>query len=206
VNAAPAAARSVSGPRMPGPACIGWATKNPRASRSGQPADRDRSRLGVRDRFRSAQLNFTRAVRRTMSMMAGMGSVLARIQVVAAAAIVLAGCGYADSHANLPKFFRQPEQPPREPEAAPDVKRLVRDNVASLFAASAHPRNIAASPPRRDPRGSGWTVCIKASVSGMSNQDIGLQTFVVSIENGRIWNRHRAGVEDKCDAEAYEPL
>lgn len=139
-------------------------------------------------------------------MIARMRFALARMLVVAGAAILLAGCGMADSHANLPKFMREAEPPPRQQGAAPDVKQLVRDNVASIFVASAHASNIAVSPPRRDPRGPGWIACVKANVSGMSNQAIGLQTYVVFIEGGRIWNRHRADADDKCDAESYEPL
>jgi hypothetical protein len=138
-------------------------------------------------------------------MIARMRFVLARIPVVAGAAVLLAGCGMADSHANLPKFMRQAETPPSQP-AAPDVKQLVRDNLASIFVASAHASNIAVSPPRRDPRGPGWIACVKASVSGMSDRPLGQQTYVVFIDNGRIWNRHRADADDKCDAESYEPL
>ena len=139
-------------------------------------------------------------------MNASMGLILARITVVAGAAMVLAGCGMADSHSALPKVFRQPEQEARAPETQPDAKQLVRDNIATIFTASSHPSDIVVSPPRRNPRGSGWTACIKASVMAMSNQSIGMQTYVVSIENGKIWNRHRAAAEDKCDAEHYERL
>lgn len=139
-------------------------------------------------------------------MIARMRPAFARILAVAGAAILLAGCGMADSHANLPKFMRQEAPPPPGQPAAPDVRGLVRDNIASIFVASAHPTGIAVAPPRRDPHGPGWTACIKASVSAMSNQPIGLQTYVLFIENGRIWNRHRAGADDKCDSETYEPL
>jgi hypothetical protein len=139
-------------------------------------------------------------------MNARMSPTLVRILIAAGAATVLAGCGMADSHANLPKFMRQAESPPPGQEAAPDVKQLVRDNSATIFVASAHPTGIAVSPARRDAHGPGWTACIKASVSGMSNQPIGVQTYVVSVENGRIWNRHRAGPDDNCNAETYEPL
>jgi len=139
-------------------------------------------------------------------MIASMNFAVVRILAVAGVAIFLAACGVADNHANLPKFMRQADPPPREQEAAPNVKQLVRDNIASIFVPSAHPSDIAVSPARRDTHGPGWTACIKANVSGMSDQPIGQQTYVVSIENGRLWNRHRAGADDKCDAEAYEPL
>src|SRR5882724_10368626 len=139
-------------------------------------------------------------------MIARMSFIFARVHVVAGAAIILAGCGMADSHSSLPKVFRQPEQQAREPEPPPDVKRLVRDNIASVFAASAHPSDISVSPPRHDLHGSGWTACIKASVMGMSNHSIGTQTFVVAIENDKIWNRHRANIDDSCDSQTYEPL
>jgi hypothetical protein len=139
-------------------------------------------------------------------MIASMRFAFARIPAIAGAAIFLAGCGMADSHANLPKFMREAEPPPRQQDAAPNVKQLVRDNMASIFVASAHPTGIAVSPARRDPHGPGWIACVKAGVSGMSNQPIGIQTYIVFIESGRIWNRHRADADDKCDAESYEPL
>ena len=132
-----------------------------------------------------------------------------RMALVTASAFSLAAftCGMADSHSNLPRFMRGAEPLPQGPETAvPNVKQLIRDNIASIFAASAHPTSIAVSPARRDPHGPGWTACVKASVSGMSNQPIGVQTYVVSIENGRIWNRQRAGADDKCDGEPFEPL
>lgn len=135
-----------------------------------------------------------------------MRPILVRVQAIAGAAIVLAGCGLADSHSALPKFLRQAEQQTGEQEAPPDVRHLVRANMASLFVASANPRDIAVSPARHVPQGPGWRACIKANVNGMSNQSIGIQTFVIAIENGRIWNRHRAGAEDNCDSETYEPL
>jgi len=139
-------------------------------------------------------------------MIASMAFVPVRIYIVAGAMVALAGCGMADSRSSLPKMFRQPEQQARDREPPPDVKRLVRDNIAFVFVASAQPRDIAVSPPRQDPHGPGWTACVKATVNGMSSQSIGTQTFVIAIENGKIWNRHRATIEDKCDSEAYEPL
>ena len=139
-------------------------------------------------------------------MVARMRSALAWIPAIALAAIVLAGCGVADNHANLPKFMRQADPPPPAPPTPPDAKQLVRDNLAAIFVPSSHPSRIAVSPPRRDPHGPGWIACVKANVEGTSNQPIGVQTYVMFIDNGRIWNRHRADPADGCDAEAYEPL
>ncbi len=50
--------------------------------------------------------------------------------------MVLAGCGLADSRSPVPEFMRNkaPESPPAE--APPEVARLVRENLDSLFSAA----------------------------------------------------------------------
>jgi len=129
-----------------------------------------------------------------------------RITLALMGAALLAGCGFADSRSAMPDFLRQPESKPREPDPRPDTVQLVRDNIGAIFAASAKPRNIVVAQPRRDRQGYGWTVCVKASVSGLSGAPIGLRTFVVSIDDGRIGNRRPAEAKDGCDAETYEPV
>jgi hypothetical protein len=121
------------------------------------------------------------------------------------AAAVLAGCS-ADSHASLPKFMRvaSPEVPKLDPQ--PDVKRLVRDKLDSVFMTASQPRHVQVSPPRRQPAGPGWTVCVKAEVNSAMGQPLGARTYVADIDNGVIMDRRRAGDEDNCASETYEPL
>ncbi len=57
-----------------------------------------------------------------------------------AGALALGACGFADSRAPVPEFMRmkEPEQPP--PEAPPDVKLLVREQIDVVFLPTSYPR------------------------------------------------------------------
>jgi hypothetical protein len=57
-------------------------------------------------------------------------------------ALALGACGFADSRAPVPEFMRmkEAEQPP--PEAPPDVKRVVRDQIDVVFLATSYPREV----------------------------------------------------------------
>jgi hypothetical protein len=120
-------------------------------------------------------------------------------------AAALAGCS-ADSHAALPKFMRvaSPEAPKLDPQ--PDVKHLVRDKLDSVFMAASQPRRVQVSPPRRQPVGPGWTVCVKAEVTSAMGQPLGTRIYVADINDGVIIDRRRAGEDDNCASESYEPL
>lgn len=115
----------------------------------------------------------------------------------------LSACGTADPYSPYaPSFMRQAEPKPPPPESAPDVKELVRSGVMALF--TSHVKVVAVSPPRRNPSGTGWTACAKATVPApMSNRPEPV-TLVVSIEHGRLWDRRRAAPEDGCEALPYE--
>jgi len=81
-----------------------------------------------------------------------MGRIVVHLALMAGSALVLAGCGLADSHAVLPEFLRTRaiEQPP--PEPPPDVRRLVQKTGfgVRLDVESAPGASLAATP--RPPR------------------------------------------------------
>ncbi len=70
-------------------------------------------------------------------------------------ALVLAGCGLADSRSPVPEFMRNKAPEPPPPETPPDVKRLVRENLNSMFTAASNPRDVRVSPPLREVQGRG---------------------------------------------------
>src|SRR5512142_136229 len=71
-----------------------------------------------------------------------MGRIVVHLALLAGVALVLAGCGFADSHASLPEFMRTrtAELPP--PEPPPDVRQLVRKNLDSVFVAASNPQRV----------------------------------------------------------------
>src|SRR5450759_458190 len=93
-----------------------------------------------------------------------MGRIAVHALLIAGAAIVLAGCGIADSRAPVPEFMRGKASEPPPPEPPPDVKRLLRENLDSVFVAASYPRQVRVAPPHRDVRGSGWTACVRADL------------------------------------------
>ena len=78
------------------------------------------------------------------------------IAFIAGAALMLASCSFADSHAYLPGFMRIKAADPPPPEPMPDVKQMVRANLNSVFVATSYPHAVRVSPPLHDPRGPGW--------------------------------------------------
>jgi hypothetical protein len=126
--------------------------------------------------------------------------------VMAGIASALAGCGGADSHARLPDFLlaKAPEPRPSDPE--PDVRQLVRDNLAQVFTAASHPRHVRVSPPRRELNGMGWTACIKAELTSVTGRSLGTQTYLATINGGVIRDRRRVEADDNCASETYEGI
>jgi hypothetical protein len=135
-----------------------------------------------------------------------MGAAIGRWLALAGAALALAGCGLADSHAFWPPFLRQAEAPVRQPDPEPDVAALVRGNVKSVFVESTKPRNVRVSGPRRDPAGYGWTACIKAAVDSIIGKPAGTTTLVLSINGGKVDSRRRAEPGDGCETESYTAI
>src|ERR1700737_5211963 len=86
-----------------------------------------------------------------------MRRIIVHAALIAAGALMLAGCGVADSRSPVPEFMRAKASDPPPPEPPPDVGQLVRKNLDSVFVANSYPRQVRVSPPRRDLHGSGWT-------------------------------------------------
>jgi hypothetical protein len=114
---------------------------------------------------------------------------------------LLAGCGVADQYSALPKVFRQPSAEPPPPEPEPDVKELIRAGADTLF--TGHPSGVSVSRPRRM-AGRGFDVCVKAVVPGAMDGEPRPVTILVTIEHGKLAERHRATPQDRCAADTYE--
>jgi len=129
--------------------------------------------------------------------------VLFRLALTVGGAIALAGCGLADSRSPVPEFMRNKAAEPPPPEAPPDVKRLVREKLDTLFTAASNPRNVRVSPPLREARGAGWTACVRAELTSVMGKPLGAETSRVTITGGMISDRRR---DDDCALETYEPI
>jgi hypothetical protein len=135
-----------------------------------------------------------------------MGTTILKIALLADAAFALAGCGLADSRSPVPEFMRNkaPDAPPME--APPDVNRMVRDGLDSVFVAGSYPHHVRVSPATHDLRGLGWTACVQADLTSATGKPLGTQTYRITINGGAIMDRRRAEPEDNCTTEAFEPV
>ena len=129
-----------------------------------------------------------------------------QVALIASGAFVLAGCGIADSRAPVPEFMRGKAVDPPPPELPPDVRQLVRKNLDSVFIATSHPREVEVSPPHRDVYGSGWTACVRAELTSVMGNPLGVETYRITISGGEIIDRRRAESDDNCASETYEPI
>ena len=118
-------------------------------------------------------------------------------------ALALAGCGLADVRSPVPEFMRNKATEPPPPETPPDVKRLVRENLNSMFTAASNPRGVRVSPPLREARGTGWTACVRAELTSVTGKPLGAETYRITISGGVITDRRR---DDDCALETYEPI
>ena len=125
--------------------------------------------------------------------------------LVVAGAAMLAACS-ADSHAPVPKFLRTDEAAPRRLDPEPDARQLVRDRLDQVFTAASHPRHVRVSPPRREPNGAGWTICVRAELTSVTGRSLGTQTYLATINGGVIQDRRRVGADDNCASETYEGI
>jgi hypothetical protein len=101
----------------------------------------------------------------------------------------------------MPEFLRQPAEAPVPPDAEPDVKELVRTN--NLF--TTQPSSVAVSRPRRL-AAHRFGVCVKGVAPSPIDEEMRAITLYVSIEHGKMLDRHRATRDDHCDAETYEKV
>lgn len=134
-----------------------------------------------------------------------MGRIVLTIAIMFVAALALAGCGLADSHAVWPDFMRtKVAEPTLEPP--PDVKQMVREHLDAVFTAASAPRDVQVSPARHDLRGAGWTACVRAELTSATGKPLGVQTYRISISEGAIYDRQRVEPEDTCLVETFEPI
>jgi hypothetical protein len=126
--------------------------------------------------------------------------------LVGLATLALGACGFADSRAPLPSFMRLPEAEPPPPEPVPNVRQLVHDKMDSVFVSTSSAHDVRVSRPLHDPRGPGWTACVKAEVNAANGQPIGTQTYRIFISEGEIVDRRRVDADDNCLTESYQPL
>ncbi|MBI5264257.1 MAG: hypothetical protein HY852_20840 [Bradyrhizobium sp.] len=129
-----------------------------------------------------------------------------RIMLLIAVGPALAACGFADSRAPLPDFMRAKAADPPPPEAAPDVRQLVRDNLDSIFVSTSNPRQVQVTEPHRDPRGLQWTACVRADVNSAVGTPVGAQTYRLFISGGMIVDRRRADADDNCSSGIFAPI
>ena len=128
------------------------------------------------------------------------------IAFIAGAALMLASCGFADSHAYLPGFMRIKAADPPPPEPMPDVKQMVRANLNSVFVATSYPHAVRVSAPLHDPRGLGWNACVRAELTNTVGKPLGTETYRITIADGVISDRERVGRDDNCATASYEPI
>ena len=123
-------------------------------------------------------------------------------------ALMLAACGLADSRTPLPlpDFMRAKPADPPPLEAAPDVRKMVREKLDSVFTAQSNPQRDQVSEARHELRGLGWTACVKAELISATGKPLGEETYRISINGGVIIDRRRALPEDGCDTQTYQPI
>jgi hypothetical protein len=128
------------------------------------------------------------------------------IALMVGGALMLGGCGFADSRSPVPEFMRLKATEPPPLEAPPDVKRLVGEKLDSVFTTASHPTEVRVSQPLHDPRGPGWTACVRAEVTSVTGKPLGTQTYRIFISEGVIMDRRHIDTEDTCLSENYEPI
>jgi hypothetical protein len=132
-----------------------------------------------------------------------MRRVIVHLMWMVGMALALAGCGLADSRSPVPEFMRNKDPDPPPPETPPDVKRLVRENLNSMFTAASNPRGVRVSPPLREVKGTGWTACVRAELTSVMGKPLGTESYRITISDGGITDRRR---DDDCALETYEPI
>lgn len=125
---------------------------------------------------------------------------------MAGGALMLMGCGLADSRSPVPEFMRARAPEPTPPEPPPDMRQLLHERLESVFLAASDPRHVQVSPPLRNLHGSGWTACVRAELTSATGQPLGTQTYRVTISGGVIVDRRRVEADDNCVSESFEPI
>ena len=126
--------------------------------------------------------------------------------LLTATALMLGGCGLADSHAVWPEALKVKASEPAPLETPPDVKQMVGSKLDSVFTAGSQPTHVRVSAALHDPQGTGWTACVRAELTSVIGKPLGTQTYRVFINNGVILDRKLAETDDNCLTEKYEPI
>ena len=128
--------------------------------------------------------------------------------LMAGAALMLAGCGFADirSPVPLPEFMRAKVPEPVPLGAPPDVKTMLREKIDAVFTPASRPTQVRVSEPRPNLRGPGWTACVKAEVVSVVGTPLGTQTYRIEISDGVISDRRQVEADDTCFSENYDPI
>ena len=135
-----------------------------------------------------------------------MRRIIARLVLIAGAALALSACGFADMRAPLPEIFRAKAPEPAPPEPPPDMKRLMRENVEQVFTSAPQPTQVRLSAPRREPAGMNWTACVRADLNSVMGKPLGTQTYRLTVSSNAIVDRRRIEDDDNCSSETYEPI
>lgn len=135
-----------------------------------------------------------------------MRRIVVHMVLTAGAALMLAGCGFADVRAPVPEFLRAKASEPPALEPTPDIKRMLKEKLDAVFTAASQPTNVQVSAPRPNLRGPGWSACVKAEVVSVTGKPLGTQTYRVEISGGVIADRQKVEPEDTCNAESYEAI
>src|SRR6202171_760208 len=135
-----------------------------------------------------------------------MRRIIVHAALIAGGALMLAGCGLADSRSPVPEFMRAKASDPPPPEPPPDARQLVREKLDSLFLNASNPRQVRVSPPHRDLQGLGWTACVRAELTSAMGKPLGTETYRVTISGGVIIDRRRVEADGVCASETYEPV
>src|SRR3569832_2177372 len=111
--------------------------------------------------------------------------------IMTGTALMLSACGLADSRSPLPlpEFMRAMAADPPPLEQPPDVRRLVREKLESVFVAQSNPQNVQVSEPHHELRGLGWSACVKADLTSATGTPLGAETYRISINGGIIIDR-----------------
>lgn len=136
----------------------------------------------------------------------GMRRLLVQVVVMVDVALALSACGFADMRAPLPEFMRAKTPDPAPAEPPPDIKRLLRENMESVFTSASQPARVRVSTPRREPTGLNWTACVRADLNSVIGKPLGTQTYRLTVSGSTIVDRRRVEDDDNCASETFEPI
>jgi hypothetical protein len=116
----------------------------------------------------------------------------------------LAGCSIDPYASWAPDAMK--DRAPASPvaEAPPDIRALLRTNLAEFFLPQAAATEISFSTPRRTSLD--WTVCIRATVNGATGGSIGQQTYLFNIERNQVARQAHVAPPHWCEQESYQRI